>query len=169
MLISDQYRELNAKLHRDNPNYGSRKRDDVYQEVTQLATEVGASSILDYGCGKAEMSRHVPNVVSYDPCVFEYSAPPPACDLVCCCDVLEHIEPELLDDVLADLHKLSKKATYLVISTRPASKILADGRNAHLIVKPADWWVEKINSVFVEFKQRTYIKPFEVRVVLIGE
>jgi len=70
---------------------------------------------------------------------------------------------------LADLHKLSKKATYLVISTRPASKILADGRNAHLIVKPADWWVEKINSVFVEFKQRTYIKPFEVRVVLIGE
>jgi hypothetical protein len=169
MLISDTYKALNAKLHRDNPKYGSRERHDVYQEVTQLATEVGAGNILDYGCGKAEMSRHVPNVISYDPCVYEYSAEPPACDLVCCCDVLEHIEPDLLDNVLNDLHKLSKKATYLVISTRPASKILADGRNAHLIVNDADWWIDKIKTVFVDFKQRIEVKPFEVRMVLIGE
>ena len=169
MLISDTYRQLNAKLHRDNPNYGSRKRDDVYQEVLMLSSEVGAQSILDYGCGKGTMSMHVPNVVNYDPAVIEYSLEPPVCDLVCCCDVLEHVEPENLHNVLTDLRYLSRKATYLVISTRSASKILSDGRNAHLIVKPASWWEDIIKSVFTSETLRIEVKPFEVRMTLIGE
>ena len=30
----------------------------------------------------------------------------------------------------------------------PAAKILADGRNAHLIQKPSSWWLPKIVKYF---------------------
>lgn len=169
MLITEQYRQLNAKLHRDNPNYGSRKRDDVYADVAKLVTDYQCQSVLDYGCGKAEMSRHLPNVINYDPAVEQYSMQPPACDMVACCDVLEHIEPECLDKVLDDINKLAKRLIYLVISLRPASKILADGRNAHLIVKSADWWVATLNSHFPD-RQMFILKTghAEMRVMLLG-
>jgi len=35
---------------------------------------------------------------------------------------------------------------FLVIATRPAAKKLADGRNAHLIVEPASWWLPRLTS-----------------------
>jgi hypothetical protein len=62
--------------------------------------------------------------------------------------VLEHVEPDLLTNVLIDIRGYADKAVYLVISTRPASKFLADGRNAHLIVKPAAWWQEVLTQHF---------------------
>ena len=61
-----------------------------------------------------------------------------------CSDVLEHIEPELLENVLDDLCGLSQKAVYLCVATRPAKKILSDGRNAHLIVEDESWWLPKL-------------------------
>lgn len=68
--------------------------------------------------------------------------------MVACCDVLEHVEPDLLTNVLIDIREYADKAVYLVISTRLAAKVLADGRNAHLIVKPLDWWQEVLTQHF---------------------
>jgi hypothetical protein len=45
---------------------------------------------------------------------------------------------------MSDLRDLAKRAVFLVVATRPAKKVLADGRNAHLIVEPASWWLPKI-------------------------
>jgi hypothetical protein len=58
--------------------------------------------------------------------------------------VLEHIEPELLDNVLDDLKRCALKGVFLTINMRPAYKTLADGRNAHLIQKPIEWWLPKL-------------------------
>ena len=44
----------------------------------------------------------------YDPAFPEYGEPRGA-DLVCCIDVLEHIEPDLLDNVLDDLARITLK------------------------------------------------------------
>jgi hypothetical protein len=33
----------------------------------------------------------------------------------------------------------------LRIDTKPARKVLPDGRNAHLIIKDIDWWAELLD------------------------
>ena len=83
----------------------------------------------------------------YDPAFSEYG-PPKEADLVCCIDVLEHIEEIFLDNVLNDLKKITKKLGFFTIHTGPAVKILEDGRNAHLIQKPPSWWLPKMCSKF---------------------
>jgi hypothetical protein len=147
MLISQEYRDLNEHLHK-NPKYGSRRREALYEKIADFMAETESQTLLDYGCGKGEMAKHLP-AYSYDPCVAEFSRRPEGTfDLVACCDVLEHVEPDLLTNVLIDIRGYADKAVYLVISTRPASKFLADGRNAHLIVKPATWWQEVLTQHF---------------------
>ena len=62
---------------------------------------------------------------------------------------MEHIEPALLDNVLADLYRVTKVRGYFTISCRLAAKVLRDGRNAHLIVEPQEWWKEQLEKWFV--------------------
>ena len=42
---------------------------------------------------------------------------------------LEHIEPDLLDNVLDELSAITRKLVFLTVHTRPAKKMLSDGRN----------------------------------------
>ena len=79
----------------------------------------------------------------YDPAFPDYGAPRPA-DLVCCIDVLEHIEPDYLGNVLEDLSRITVGHGFFSIHTGPATKRLADGRNAHLIQQPASWWLPRL-------------------------
>ena len=83
----------------------------------------------------------------YDPVFPEYGEPREA-DLVCCIDVLEHIEPQYLKNVLQDLSKITINLGFFTIHTGPANKLLSDGRNAHLIQKPLSWWIPKICDYF---------------------
>jgi len=148
MLISERHIELNRELHRRNPTFGTSGK--VWSPgVLSFAEIVRAESILDYGAGRGTLVASFPcgvpyRVVEYDPAVDGKMDRPAPADVVVCGDVLEHIEPECLDDVLDDLHFLTQKGIFLVIGTHPAMKTLADGRNAHLIVKPARWWLERI-------------------------
>ena len=64
--------------------------------------------------------------------------------MVACIDVLEHIEPLYLDSVLDDLKRLAEGIAFLSVHTGPAIKVLSDGRNAHLIQQPMEWWLPKI-------------------------
>ena len=45
-------------------------------------------------------------IYHYDPAIPEWSAPPAPRRFVACIDVLEHIEPDLLDNVLDDLKRV---------------------------------------------------------------
>jgi hypothetical protein len=63
-------------------------------------------------------------------------------------DVLEHIEPEYLDNVLTDLRRLMKKICYVVIRLGPSSKNLPDGRNCHVNQQSKDWWINKLGQYF---------------------
>lgn len=151
MLISEEYRRLNFKLHQKDRKYGSRVRMEIYSDVLELTSLVGKGSVLDYGCGKATMSQYL-ECTNYDPAIIEFSARPQPHDIVACCDVLEHVEPECLDYVLEDIRSLARHFVYLVVSTAPAGKFLEDGRNAHLIVKPANWWCNKIKETFTDWE-----------------
>lgn len=144
MTISEQYRELNAKLHEVRPDYGAggRKWANFTMDICQ---SLRTREVLDYGCGKATLRATCPmlDVVNYDPAIEEFAAKPEPRDVVVCTDVLEHIEPNFLPAVLEDLQRVTQRALLTVIATRPAVKFLEDGRNAHLIVNAYDWWLKQ--------------------------
>lgn len=70
------------------------------------------------------------------------TALPEPADGVVCLDVLEHIEPEFLDGVLEHIRDLAIKCAFFAVSTVPSSRTLGDGRNAHLIIEPKEWWLK---------------------------
>ena len=66
----------------------------------------------------------------------------------------EPIEENYLEAVLDDIQRVTLKLCYFSISSIPAKKFLSDGRNAHLIQKPARWWVPKLCERFdIEYFQ----------------
>ena len=73
---------------------------------------------------------------------------PAPCVFVACIDVLEHIEPALLDNVLDDLQRVTVGVGVYTVHTGAALKVLSDGRNAHLIQKPPAWWLPKLLDRF---------------------
>lgn len=147
-MISEAYRNLQSQKH-EAGNYGTSGQLHA-KVIDDLATKLGTTDILDYGCGKRTLEATLGYFIrNYDPAIPELSDPPqyPA-DILVCSDVLEHIEPEFLDAVLDDLKRLTRKVGFLVVATGPANKTLADGRNAHLIQEGPAWWLPKIMARF---------------------
>lgn len=147
MLISPEYIQLNKKLHETNQAYGTSSGKWV-GHVRGIIQAFGCMSALDYGAGRGLLGKEIPMIRNYDPAVDEWSGEPEAADLVVCTDVLEHVEPEYLHEVLDHLAELTRKVAFLTVATRPAQKVLADGRNAHLIVEDAEWWLPQIMERF---------------------
>lgn len=148
VLISEEYKRLNAQLHHDNLAYGVGGGKHA-PTVIKLAERMQTRSILDYGCGKGYLAKEIPFPIwEYDPAVLGKDQEPRPADLVVCTDVLEHIEPERLQFVLNDLASLVLKIGYFVIHTGPAAKKLADGRNTHLIQQGEAYWRTKLSRHF---------------------
>jgi len=147
MRITDKYKQLNVQMHNEKPMYGV-GGGFWAGAIWEFALKIGGRTCLDYGAGKqwlgkSALKRHM-RVTSYDPCVEEISSCPEIkFDIVICTDVLEHIEPDCLVNVFADLDYYSEKGIFLAISTRKGEKIMADGRDNHLIVKSFEWWIDQ--------------------------
>jgi len=151
-LISSKYLALQKELHK-NQHYGVASIS-IAPEVKDFFEAGKFKSISDYGAGKRNLFYMLTQLglkdfdyYPYDPVFPEYG-PPKSSDLVCCIDVLEHIEEEFVENVLDDLKKITNKIGFFTIATGPASKILADGRNAHLIQRPSNWWLVKMCERF---------------------
>lgn len=150
--ISEEYRRLQQELHQ-NPNYGVASLAFA-PLVANLIRQTGVRSLSDYGAGKQNLIKGLAQAGitgldyrPYDPAFPAYGEPQ-AADLVCCIDVLEHIEPDLLDNVLAELGRITTRLGFFSIHMGPAGKVLSDGRNAHLIQKPSSWWLPKLAQHF---------------------
>jgi hypothetical protein len=146
-VITPEYKALNEQMHREREGYGVQGR--FYAAQIRLLARVVSRDILDYGCGKRLLEAGLSFPIrNYDPGIPGLDARPDPADVVVCLDVLEHIEPELLDDVLADLARVTRRAGYFTVSVIPAKKTLPDGRNAHLIVQPREWWEDRLSRLF---------------------
>ena len=157
MLITESYRQQNALLHEDKNQYYGVAGKAYIPLLTNIYLEYECNDILDYGCGKgkiAKMLRRFP-IRNYDPAIPEFSDMPEPADLVICLDVMEHIEPECLDNVLEHLRKLVGRIGLISVSTRLAKKTLPDGRNAHLIVEEPEWWLPKFLK---HFRLQEYVR-----------
>jgi len=147
-LISAEYRALNARLHEENFAYGVGGAKHA-PTVLKLCEALKTTSVLDYGAGKGLLANDLPFPIwEYDPAIPEKAHEPRPADIVVCTDVLEHIEPDRLTFVLADLARCCRKVGYFVIHTGPAAKFLADGRNTHLNQHGEEWWRKRLAQFF---------------------
>lgn len=154
MRITEEYRKEQEKLH-ENPEYGVAS-SHYAPMVAGLINKTGVEKILDYGAGKGRLGQslvqqpltHKVLIDHYEPAVEDWADDPEPSDLVCCIDVLEHIEPECLDNVLDHLQELTKYIGFFTVHTGPAKKTLSDGRNAHLTQEGPEWWLPKIMDRF---------------------
>lgn len=150
--ISNEYLNLQIALHKD-PFYGVASL--TYAPIIkQVAQQLGAHSISDYGAGKCNLRIGLEknglsgfDYFPYDPAFPGYGEPK-AADLVCCVDVLEHVEEDYLPNVIDDLVRITTNIGFFTVATGPAQKVLADGRNAHLIQRHSAWWLEKFLPFF---------------------
>ena len=147
-FLSREYLEQQQLLHANNLQYGTSGQKHAKQ-VRTFMLEYGLCSLLDYGCGKETLRKALekfrplkpPSVIKgYDPAIPKLSiCPPGPFDLITCTDVLEHVERQYLEYVLADIRARSRYQ-YFVISGRLAAKTLPDGRNAHITLYNFSEW-----------------------------
>ena len=143
MLITSEYLTMQKQLH-ENPGYGTSGMKSA--ELVKLFND---HDILDYGCGKRTLEKALGfYIFNYDPAIEGLENNNQPHNILYCGDVLEHIEPHLLDDVLQDIRRCMLVRGLLVASTVAAKKTLSDGRNAHLIIENADWWRDKLKQYF---------------------
>lgn len=157
-LISNDYKENNKLLHKQS-NYGQTNHS-INTKITKIVEAASrqkiCGSILDYGCGKGLLVEQLANTLGkniviqgYDPGYAKYDVPYKPADIVTCFDVLEHIESEHIDAVLNDISTSTIKFFICIIDLLPAVKKLSDGRNAHILLAPPGWWVEKLTERFM--------------------
>jgi len=140
-------------LHNSHAAYG-RSGLRLLPYLEPLIKDQGAEKLLDFGCGKAALSRSLQlqgyNVSLYDPYIPKFASWPEGIfDLTLCTDVMEHIPKEEIPKTLASIRKSSKNAIF-VISLTFADTLLPDGSNAHCTIETSDWWRSKLKEVFPE-------------------
>jgi len=171
MLISEPYRALQRQMH-ETTEYGVASQHFA-KLVARVMNMYSITELLDYGAGSRLTLIHTINAdklvdhpfryTPYEPAVEEYAAVPEPTEMVACLDVLEHIEPELIDNVLDDLARVTKRCGVFSVACVPAMKTLPDGRNAHLIQQPPEWWLPKLME---RFELQTYQMNQEGFVIL---
>jgi hypothetical protein len=152
MLITDQYRKLNRKLHEETVFGASGKKWALL--IGGIMQRLKIQSMLDYGCGRGTIKNFYQQhslfnsvtINEYDPAVPGKDTLPESADMVSVIDVLEHIEPKCLDDVLNHIYSLILKAGFFVICLRGSSNFLEDGTDTHRIIEPPSWWINKLEE-----------------------
>jgi hypothetical protein len=149
------YREMAA----EGGNFHGLSIVQYSEMIAKLIRLYGATSVLDYGCGRADAYRspHMlwrqwglkwNNVHLYDPAFEQYAVPPRRADAVLSSDVLEHIPEEDVDRLIADLFLHARRFVWASVCCRPARKTFpGTDTNLHVTIRPFDWWHEKFTAI----------------------
>jgi uncharacterized Rossmann fold enzyme len=159
MLITEEYRRLNTEMHETMPNYGTGFKMNP-KSIINLCKLMKTEDVLDYGCGKGglALSGWLPfKMKMYDPAIPAYSERPDPAELVLCLDVMEHVEPECLDDVIKDLHRVASKFLIVAMALEPSRKLLPNGENSHVSLHTLHDWAIKFKKYFGIARQ--FIQP----------
>jgi cyclopropane fatty-acyl-phospholipid synthase-like methyltransferase len=155
-LINADYKRQLQEMHSGDTKFnrsGGKKLKIIKRYLKQYAP----TSLIDFGCGRGEMlpllaEQYNITAIGYDPGVAKFENIPTApADSLTSTDVLEHVEPEMINNTLKTINTLFTKSAFLLIASYPAKKHLPDGRNAHLIIESFDWWKTKIEK-FIDGK-----------------
>lgn len=162
------YEVLYGNLHRVKPKLLSgqsivRERRAVGKLIQYVKFYTPDPRILDYGSGKGH--QYLVNRIHEEwdvrlPYCYDIGIaglrerPQGMFDGIICNDVLEHIHPDDVDEILEDIFSFIKKEkecfVYLGIDTRPARKVFVgsgtdyDGQQVHLSIREPEWWEDRI-------------------------
>lgn len=132
------------------------------KRVKRLITATQAANILDYGSGKGRQYDlrefraadgrvydgiqdywGVDFIQCYDPGYAPFSTlPDRRFEGVVCTDVLEHCPEEDIDWIIAELFGYATRFVFATVACYPATKRLPTGENAHVTIRPPEWWRE---------------------------
>lgn len=141
---SDAWIARHRATHARAPSFGTHRHPYLTGTIRELALELGAGekpSLLDYGCGKGvfleEMRRSgwFRFTRGYDLAVDAFrSRPAQLYDIVLCLDVLDQVEPEFAEPVIADVAQFARHAAVFDVITVQVPQL------AHLNPRPAAEW-----------------------------
>ncbi len=132
-----------------------------------LIREHAATSILDFGSGKATLYDDHPDhpegsrfktmadwpgvtVTCFDPGYPAFAEEPSGpYDGVISTDVVEHIAADDIPWILDDIFSHAKSFVYVVAACFPAKKMLPNGENAHVTIQPPAWWQSQMERAAV--------------------
>jgi hypothetical protein len=170
--LVDMYRQM----HTDGAEHSGLTADETFSgislgphlgRVKRLIEATGARNLLDYGSGKGQLYDRrdirtsggeviesvqdfwdVDYVHLYDPGYAPFSKLPEGTfGGVICTDVLEHCPEEDLPWLMGELFGYAEHFVFMTIASYPAAKILPNGENAHITIRPAAWWRDMIVKV----------------------
>jgi hypothetical protein len=164
--------------------------------IKRLVKATGATTILDYGCGKGQQylprrtadpdeGIEYPDIQSYwgvqtiqryDPAYQPFiQLPTGKFEGVVCTDVLEHCPEEDLPWILGELFGYATKFVFANVACFPAKKRLPSGGNVHCTIKPVRWWEEQIEraartnpAVVYEFRLAYKTKADEIKETVVA-
>ena len=143
--MNDRLRRLYTEKHRQSPSYGASAHRHI-GTINSLISKRKWQKLLDYGCGKAVLSKEIPGIVNYDFAIPEYCRlPQETFDAAFCIDVLEHIPESDLPETLEYL-KSHAGSVYFCIHMGESVHKLPDGQPCHCTVRPARWWINKLGE-----------------------
>jgi len=146
-------------MHENEKRYRGGLLPDVVEEIAKMMHYHEAVTLLDYGSGKGrqyeELQQHHAwggsQPTCYDPAYPPFSQKPTGqFDGVICTDVAEHIPTDKIYSFLKVVISYARKFVVFCIFTGLAGKTLPDGRNAHLTVRPPEWWIKAICLILIE-------------------
>ena len=153
-------------LHKNYATYGASSEYSNPQSHKYLLTipravqacqevETSIASLLDHGTGNGGLpsilNAALPTlkVAGYDPAVKIFSQTiNQKYDIVTSIDVLEHISKSEIQKTLDEIHDATNKFFFFCIDLIPAIKQTSDGRNAHFLIAPSDWWTAQLKNKF---------------------
>ena len=165
-----KYMALAAK---PGSTYGSTNHGKLAVPIIQKLTP---RFVVDFGCGRNDLVRDLRRI-GIDGLGVDFAFPDAdlvrpmhktalhagVADVVTSFDALEHLLPEDVDAVLAEMRRVAKPRGHFVLSicTRP-SKTTVAGEGLHPTVRPLDWWLDRIGRV------ATVINPRAERRFIVG-
>jgi len=144
-------------VHENTTTMSGRTTVNNKDRIKEDIDRVNPVNVLDFGCGKGwqytRQNMHeywgIEKPVLYDPYVAKYNKLAGYrnryFDLVLCVDVMEHILPNEVDNILHSLFFLGNYV-YFHIDTKPAIKTFSCGTNFHISLHDEDWWINKLNE-----------------------
>lgn len=146
-------------------------------------TEICSSqSVIDFGCGTGRachafiaqnlnvtlvdfsseaLDEEIRNLLHLCPqmvafvqaCLWDLPKTLKSAEWIYCCDVLEHIPEERIDQVLKGISSRMKKGGYLSICLQEDLSGKQLGFPLHLTVKNKEWWQKKLSRYFSLLKE----------------
>ena len=157
------YGKIYSEMHNNQKVFPGTSIKTYVSEIAQCVRLYRPRNMLDYGSGKGfqylvsrvqeQWGGLLPHC--YDVGVRQLAEQPKGpFDGLICTDVMEHIDEPDVDAILADIFSMVPKRddggtsfAFFAIACRPAArKVLPDGRNVHLCIKPPSWWRDRLRA-----------------------